>query len=65
MDAIPNSVDAEIIFHSIPYILYEQFQLHDNFHTFLETILVSNGALRTGIKPTPYQISCEVNTGVI
>ena len=63
MDAIQNSVNAEIIFHLAPYILYEQFQLDNNFRTYLKTTLVSNRALRTGTKPIPYQKSYEINTG--
>ena len=29
-DALPDSVDAKIIFKSTQYILYEQFKLEDN-----------------------------------
>ena len=42
---IPNTVYAETIFHSAPYILHP------------------NRALRTGMKPTPYKKSYEINTG--
>ena len=38
-NAVPKDIDAEIIFHSAPYIQYEQFQLDDNFRTYLETAL--------------------------
>ena len=61
--AIPDTVTAEIIFTSAPYILFQQFQLDNNFCTHLETMLISNRALRTGIKPTPHQKSYEKNTG--
>ena len=59
--ALPDTVHAEIIFPSAPYILYTKFQLDDNFCTFLKTTLISNRALRTGIKPTLYQILYEIN----
>ena len=58
-----TEVDADIIFHSAAYIQYEQCQLDDNARTYLETTLISRRALRTGIKPTPYQKSYEINTG--
>ena len=64
MEAIPNTVDAEIIFYFAHYIFYEQFQLEDNFCTYLEKTLISNRALSTGTKSTAYQRSYEINTGV-
>ena len=32
-DALPRTVDADIVFTSAPYIMYEQFKLDDNFRT--------------------------------
>ena len=54
-NALPTSVDAAVIFTSSPYIQYEQFQLDNNFKTYLEGTLQSDHVLRMGIKPTPYQ----------
>ena len=34
-DALPDSVDAKIISTSTSYILYKQFQLDDNYRTYL------------------------------
>ena len=60
---MPTEVDAEIIFYSAPYNQYEQSQLNNNFRTYLETALILERELRTGIKPMPYQKSYEINTG--
>ena len=60
---MPTEVDAEIIFYSAPYNQYEQSQLSNNFRTYLETALILERELRTGIKPMPYQKSYEINTG--
>lgn len=46
---IPYDVDTEIIFQSAPYIQYKQIQLDDNYKTYLETTLISELSLRTGI----------------
>ena len=35
-DALPRTVDADIVFTGAPYIIYEQFQLDDSFKTYLE-----------------------------
>ena len=47
---IPTEPDVEIIFHSSIYIQYEQIKLNGNFRTYLETMMISEDALRTGIK---------------
>ena len=47
---IPTEPDVEIIFHSSTYIQYEQIKLNGNFRTYLETMMISEDALRTGIK---------------
>ena len=62
-DALPTSVDAKIILESTPYLLYYQFQLKDTFRTYLESAMVSEQVLRTGIKLTPYQKSYEMVAG--
>ena len=33
-DALPRTVDAEIIFTSAPYIMYEQMKLDNNYQTY-------------------------------
>ena len=48
--ALPRTVDAEIILTSAPYIMYEQFELDDNFRTCLEGTLLSEHVLGTGIR---------------
>ena len=40
-DALPRTVDAEIVFTIGYYIMYEQFQLDDNFKTYLEGTMKS------------------------
>ena len=52
VDALRRIVDADIVFTGAPYIMYEQFQLDDNFKTYLEGAMQSQHVLRTGIKPT-------------
>ena len=56
-DALPDSVDASIVFAGASYIMYKQFKLDDNSRTYLKGTLISEHVLRTGIKPTPYQKS--------
>ena len=55
--------DANIYFNSTPYIQYELFKLNDTFDAYLRKALQSKRVLRTGIKPTPYQKSYEINVG--
>ena len=58
-DALPKTVDAEIIFTSAPYIMYEQLKLDNNYQTYLEGVMLAEPVLGTGIKPTSYQKSFE------
>ena len=58
-----DTVDAKIILDSTPYLLYYQFNLDNNFGTYLETSLASQNKLRTGIQRTPYQKSYELVAG--
>ena len=60
---LPDTVDAKIILKSTPYLLYTQFKLDTNFRNYLETALVSESKLRTGIQKTPYQKSYELIAG--
>ena len=55
--------DANICFNSTPYVQYEIFKLNDTFDAYLRKALQSKRVLRTGIKPSPYQKSYEVNVG--
>ena len=55
--------DANIYFNSTRYIQYEIFKLNDTFNAYLRKALQSKRVLRTGIKPSPYQKSYEVNVG--
>ena len=48
---------------NIRYIQYELVKLNDTFDAYLRKALQSKRVLRTGIKPTPYQKSYEVNVG--
>ena len=62
-DALPRTVNADIVITSAPYIMYEQFKLDDNFRTYLKGVMLSEHVLRTRIKPTPYQKSFELVSG--
>ena len=55
--------DANIYFNSTLYIQYELFKLNDTLDAYLRKALQSKRVLRTGIKPTPYKKSYEVNVG--
>ena len=63
LDIIPNEPDAQIIFHNISYISYPQITLDDNFLAYLNAILRSRSALRTGVILSPYQQRFEINVG--
>ena len=52
-DALPTSVDAKIILTATTYLLFEQFKSDDNYHAYLEGIMISNKVLRTGLKNVP------------
>ena len=62
-DALPASVDADVVFTGATYILYEQLQLDDSFKTYLEGTMQSEHVLRMRIKPTSYQKSFELARG--
>ena len=50
----PDNPDAKIILDSAPYLLYHQFNLEDTYRSYLESAMVSNQVLRTGLKLFPY-----------
>ena len=60
---LPANVDTKIILELTPYLLYYQFELEDTFRTYLESGMISNQDLRTGIFLTPYQKSYEMVVG--
>ena len=55
--------DATVYRNSIPYIQHELVKLNNTFDAYIRKSLHSKRVLRTGIKPTPYQKSYEVNVG--
>ena len=59
----PDEPDAKIILDSAPYLLYHQFSLEDTYRSYLEGAMVSNQALRTGLKLFLYQKSYEIVAG--
>ena len=46
---IPDTPDAQIVFHDTPYISYRQITLKDNFLVYANGVLRVRGALRTGV----------------
>ena len=60
--AIPNTVDAEIIFARAPFVQYEQILLDKKFR-HLKTIIVSKTILRMGAQKTPIQKTYEIQKG--
>ena len=63
LDSIPNEPDAQIIFHDSLYISNPQKTLDDNFLGYLNALLSSRSALRTGVILSPYQQSFKINVG--
>ena len=62
--ALPTTEpDANIFFSSTLNLQYAQIKLNDTFNKYIIKALQSKRVLRTGIKPTPYQKTFEVNTG--
>ena len=62
--ALPTgATDANFYFHAIPYLQYEQIKLNDTFNKYITKAIASKRVLRTGIKPSPYQKSYEINVG--
>ena len=59
----PDEPDAKIILDSAPYLLYNQFSLEDTYRSYLEGAMISNQALRIGLKLFPYQKSYEIVAG--
>ena len=55
--------DANIYLNSTSYIQYKLFKVNDTFDTYLQKALQIKRVLQTGIKPTPYQKSYEINVG--
>ena len=58
-----DAPDANVFFHAIPYLQYEQIKLNDTFNKCIAKAIQSKRVLRTGIKPTPHQKSYEINVG--
>ena len=61
-DGLPDTVDAQIILESAPYLLFYQFSLEDTYRTYFEGAMISEQVLGTGIKYSPYQKSYELVT---
>ena len=55
--------DANVYWHAAPYIPYAQIKLNDTFNKYITKALQSKKVLKTGIKPTPFQKTFEVNVG--
>ena len=58
-----GSPDANVYWYAAPYIQYAQIKLNDTFDKYISKALRSKRVLRTGIKPTPFQKTFEVNVG--
>ena len=62
-DALLRTLDANIVFTGARNIMYQQFQLDGNFKTYLKGTMHSKQVLRTGIKPTLYQLLFKLVAG--
>ena len=58
-----TNLNSENIFADAPFIQYEQIKLDNSFRTYLESNLLSENVLRTGIQKIIYQKIHEINTG--
>ena len=58
-----GSPDANVYWHAAPYIQYAHIKLNNTFNKYITKALQSKRVLRTGIKPTPFQKTFEVNVG--
>ena len=54
-DGLPDTIDAQIILESAPYLSFYQFSLEDTYRTYFEGAMISEHVVRTGIKYSPYQ----------
>ena len=63
LDNVPNEPHAQIICHDTPHISHPQITLDDNFLAYLNAVIRSRSALRTGVILSPYQQSFEINVG--
>ena len=58
-----DAPDADVHFFGAPYLQYEQIKLSDTFDKYVSKALRLKRVLRTGIKPTPFKKTFEINTG--
>ena len=58
-----DAPDADVHYYDAPYLQYEQIKLSDTFDKYVSKALRSKRSLRTGIKPTPFKKTFEINTG--
>ena len=63
VDSISALPDAQIIYHDMPFISYQQITMDKNFQVYFNAILCSKKALRTGVQFSRHQRSFEVNIG--
>ena len=63
VDSISALPDAQIIYHDMPFISYQQITMDKNFQVYFNAILCSKKALRTGVQFSCHQRSFEVNIG--
>ena len=56
---VPNKAEIQIKSHDTLYVSYPQITLDDNFLAYLNRILRSCSALKTGVISSPYQQSLE------
>ena len=63
VDNIPDNLDAQVLFHDRPYIIYQQIVLGSNFQAFFNGTLRSKTALRNGFFLAPYQQTFEIAKG--
>ena len=60
---LTDAPDADVYYYGAPYLQYEQIKLSDTFDKYVSKALRSKRALRTGIKPTPFKKTFEINVG--
>ena len=63
VDNISADPDALIQFHDRPYIAYQEINLMQTFHLYLNGALRAERALRIGVLLSTYQQMFEINKG--
>ena len=60
---IPDTPDAQILWHNTPFIQYEQIRLDDKFRMYYATALMSKKTFQVDVQKISYQKLFELGIG--